>query len=79
MKKEIKKDIKLTHADNDVYGIIEMYPWPCRLSFIKSSVAYTEEQVEDSISKLLQSDMIELVDESAKTYQIKRTENEKAA
>lgn len=79
MKNQSKKNNKLTHADNDIYGIIEMYPWPVRVSFIKSNVAYTDEQVDNSISKLLNTDMIELVDESAKTYQIKRTENEKAA
>lgn len=62
---------KLTHADNDIYGIIERYPWPVRVSFIKSSVKYTEEQVDTSINKLVTADMIELVDESAKTYQIK--------
>ncbi|KXK53807.1 MAG: hypothetical protein UZ05_CHB002001010 [Chlorobi bacterium OLB5] len=79
MKNQSKKNNKLTHADNDIYGIIEMYPWPVRLSFIKSSVKYTEEQVICSINKLLEADMIELVDESAQTYQIKSTENEKAA
>lgn len=79
MKNQSKKNNKLTHADNDIYAIIEMYAWPVRVSFIKSNVAYTEEQVDGSISKLLDTDMIELVDESAQTYQIKSTENEEAA
>lgn len=78
MKKENKNDVKLTHADNDIYGIIEMYPFPVRFSFIESATSYTNDQLHKSITKLKQAGMIELVDFHARTYQIKTTENEKA-
>jgi hypothetical protein len=71
MKNQSKKNNKLTHADNDIYGIIEMYPWPVRFSFLQSAVMYTDEQLNISISKLKDANMIELVDHHARTYQVK--------
>lgn len=64
---------KLTHADNDIYGIIERYATPVRFSFINNEVLYTEEQVKTSIRKLIDADLIEQVEDNK--YQIKTNEN----
>ena len=64
---------KLTHADNDIYGIIERYATPVRFSFINNEVLYTEEQVKKSIEKLIDADLIEQVEDN--TYQKKTNEN----
>lgn len=71
----VTEKVKLNHADNDIYGIIESYPWPVRFSFIDSQTMYTTEQLELSISKLKAAKMIELVDHHARTYQVKTNEN----
>jgi hypothetical protein len=68
---------KLTHADNDIYGIIEMFVEPVRFSFIQNAVLYTEEQIKVSLAKLIDAGLIDMVAEDLYKLKLNNNENKK--
>jgi len=68
----VNTPVKLTRADNEIFDLIQSYPWPVRFSFIESQSLYTNEQLNISIQQLTKAGMIELADHHARTYQIKQ-------